>query len=522
MSDLQVNSSHPSLPPPAAVLGSTDSDGDLPLSVGSAQDDSESTALLSPMVAATVGSTGAPPASSTDDVDGTSSHLADLQRVHELIKVTQDKISKCKEAIKQEQRTRDENVDEYLRVSANTVDKHHVQKMKSVFEKKNQKSSQRMAHLQRKLQIYLQRQRQLETSGLDNCRPTKGVLKDVGQGLRSVGGNIRHGITGLSGTVVENVKEGIQGAAGTVMSKPREIAHLLKNRFGSADNITTLSSDSPETTPNRSHHGSATLPPGIPSIPNAVCYSRSEEASDISSVASDAAAPASVGSPRPPPSVLAESRQLQLFSEMSERREELERLREEVDTIKSTLQQEVSCLQQQLHEERERHERIEEQLNDFIELHQNEMENVRQQISDAEEKVQYQSEERLRDVHELLDKCSTRILRIEHQQLEHQQFVNIEVIGNSQARALIVKLVNCVLTALQLLLLLVNTAVGVSAPFLRTRVRVVLTVCSASLVALLAHHWPTVSWLLHSYVLGRSADVTITGSVTPRIPTDPT
>lgn len=44
---------------------------------------------------------------------------------------------------------------------------------------------------------------------------------------RNVGGNIRDGITGLGGSV---------------MSKPREFAHLIKNKFGSADNINQLSS----------------------------------------------------------------------------------------------------------------------------------------------------------------------------------------------------------------------------------------------------------------------------------------
>lgn len=45
--------------------------------------------------------------------------------------------------------------------------------------------------------------------------------------FRNVGGNIRDGISGLSGSV---------------MSKPREFAHLIKNKFGSADNINQLSS----------------------------------------------------------------------------------------------------------------------------------------------------------------------------------------------------------------------------------------------------------------------------------------
>ena len=64
---------------------------------------------------------------------------------------------------------------------------------------------------------------------------------------------------------------------------------------------------------------------------------------------------------------------------------------------------------------------------------------------------------------------SLQISRMEHQQVEHQQLVNIEVIGNSQARALVVKLVNIVLTVLQVVLLIVATLANITMPFLRTR-----------------------------------------------------
>jgi len=49
-------------------------------------------------------------------------------------------------------------------------------------------------------------------------------------------------------------------------------------------------------------------------------------------------------------------------------------------------------------------------MNDLIELHQNEIENLKQNMVDMEEKVQYQSEERLRDVHEMLESCKTRVV----------------------------------------------------------------------------------------------------------------
>lgn len=98
------------------------------------------------------------------------------------------------------------------------------------------------------------------------------------------------------------------------------------------------------------------------------------------------------------------------------------------------LQQEVSFVSAALQEERFRVERLEEQINDLTELHQNEVkhyffffsienkcsyslltllryqvENLKQNIADMEEKVQYQSEERLRDIHDLLESCHTRV-----------------------------------------------------------------------------------------------------------------
>lgn len=40
---------------------------------------------------------------------------------------------------------------------------------------------------------------------------------------------------------------------------------------------------------------------------------------------------------------------------------------------------------------------------------QNEIENLKQTIADMEEKVQYQSDERLQDVNDVLENCQTRV-----------------------------------------------------------------------------------------------------------------
>jgi sensor histidine kinase YesM len=73
------------------------------------------------------------------------------------------------------------------------------------------------------------------------------------------------------------------------------------------------------------------------------------------------------------------------------------------------MQRDVAFVSQALQEERFRSERLEEQVNDLTELHQNEVENLKQTITDMEEKVQYQSEERLRDIHEMLECCQTKV-----------------------------------------------------------------------------------------------------------------
>ena len=110
-------------------------------------------------------------------------------------------------------------------------DKQQLARIKALFEKKNQKSANNIVQLQKKLEGYLGKLQEVETNGgsikSQNFRPTRDVLRDVGQGIKNVGGNIRDGITGLSGSV---------------MSKPREFAHLIKNKFGSADNINEISS----------------------------------------------------------------------------------------------------------------------------------------------------------------------------------------------------------------------------------------------------------------------------------------
>ncbi|XP_011345505.1 transmembrane and coiled-coil domains protein 2 isoform X2 [Ooceraea biroi] len=433
----------------------------------------------------------------SDDVDSSAA------RVRQAIEHIQSKIAKTREQIRIEQTTRDENVNEYLKLAAN-ADKQQLTRIKTVFEKKNQKSAHSISQLQKKLDSYTKKLRNYEMNGAPaSHRQPREVLRDMGQGLKNVGGNIRDGITGFSGTV---------------MSKPREFAHLIKNKFGSADNINTLShgstfyvndtphagnGDNTSVEEDKAHHGSATLPGGcsLGSTQSAAAMKfPSEEGSECSSVTSESG-PGSRGQPHTCHSNNAALSLKSIFSELQEHRENLDRMREKLDSIK-TLQQEVTYLSHSLQEERFRCERLEEQINDLTELHQNEVENLKQTITDMEEKVQYQSEDRLRDIHEMLESCQTKICKMEHQQQQHQQYVTLEGLDNSNARALVVKLINVVLTVLQVILLLVATGAGIMMPFLRTsctkphcfmcRVRILTTTLVVLGIVFVLKQWPEV------------------------------
>lgn len=131
------------------------------------------------------------------------------------------------------------------------------------------------------------------------------------------------------------------------------------------------------------------------------------------------------------------------------RREECDKLARELEIQKQHFKQELEFLGGQLREEAIRCERLEEQMNDLTELHQNEIENIKSGVTDMEEKVQYQSEERVRDIQEQLAILETKVFRMEHQAAQDRQHFSIEGIENSNARAIVVKGINVLLTLLQ-------------------------------------------------------------------------
>uniref|UniRef100_F6QA24 Transmembrane and coiled-coil domain family 1 n=2 Tax=Monodelphis domestica TaxID=13616 RepID=F6QA24_MONDO len=426
----------------------------------------------------------------TDSVDGTP----DPQRTKAAITHLQQKILKLTEQIKIEQTARDDNVAEYLKL-ANNADKQQTARIKQVFEKKNQKSAQTILQLQKKLEHYHRKLREVEQNGIP--RQPKDVFRDMHQGLKDVGAKV----TGFSEGVVDSVKGGLSSfsqathsAAGAVVSKPREIASLIRNKFGSADNISNLKDSLEE---GQIEDGPGGKPLGvIANFQSSPKYGSEEDCSSATS-GSVGANSTTGGGPVGASSSKTNTLDMQssgfdaILHEIQEIRETQARLEESFENLKEHYQRDYSLIMQALQEERYRCERLEEQLNDLTELHQNEILNLKQELASMEEKIAYQSYERARDIQEALEACQTRISKMELQQ-QQQQVVQLEGLENATARNLLGKLINILLAVMAVLLVFVSTVANCVVPLMKTRSRTFSTLFLVVFIAFLWKHWDAI------------------------------
>ncbi|XP_051059759.1 transmembrane and coiled-coil domains protein 1 isoform X1 [Phodopus roborovskii] len=428
----------------------------------------------------------------TESVDG----IPDPQRTKAAIAHLQQKILKLTEQIKIAQTARDDNVAEYLKL-ANSADKQQAARIKQVFEKKNQKSAQTILQLQKKLEHYHRKLREVEQNGIP--RQPKDVFRDMHQGLKDVGAKV----TGFSEGVVDSVKGGFSSfsqathsAAGAVVSKPREIASLIRNKFGSADNIPNLKDSLEE---GQVDDGGKALGV-ISNFQSSPKYGSEEDCSSATSGsvgANSTTGGIAVGASSSKTNTLdmQSSGFDALLHEIQEIRETQARLEESFETLKEHYQRDYSLIMQTLQEERYRCERLEEQLNDLTELHQNEILNLKQELASMEEKIAYQSYERARDIQEALEACQTRISKMELQQ-QQQQVVQLEGLENATARNLLGKLINILLAVMAVLLVFVSTVANCVVPLMKTRNRTFSTLFLVAFIAFLWKHWDA----LFSYV----------------------
>nr|XP_015198242.1 PREDICTED: transmembrane and coiled-coil domains protein 2 isoform X3 [Lepisosteus oculatus] len=455
-----------------------------------------------------VSTLGLPPTATHGGSDGNISldvpEAPDPQRTRAAIDHLQQKILKITEQIRIEQEARDENVAEYLKLAHN-ADKQQASRIKQVFEKKNQKSAQTISHLHKKLEHYHKKLKEIEQNG--PSRQPKDVLRDVQQGLKDVGANMRAGISGFGGGVVEGVKGGVSALSHTaVVSKPREFASLIRNKFGSADNIAhlkdTLDDPHPEEA-QRALSGSATLVSSPKYNSDDECSSATSGSAGGSNSGAGGGAGLAPGMGSPKSNTLDSQHHTHstwdtLLEELREIKASQAHLEDAIEDMKTQLQRDYSYMTQCLQEERYRYERLEEQLNDLTELHQNEMTNLKQELASMEEKVAYQSYERARDIQEAVESCLTRITKLELQQ-QQQQVVQLEGVENANARALLGKFINVILALMAVLLVFVSTLANFITPLMKTRARVAGTVLLVLLLVSLWKHWDVLElWLLPS------------------------
>ncbi|KAK7891312.1 hypothetical protein WMY93_023275 [Mugilogobius chulae] len=169
-----------------------------------------------------------------------SSSGCEVQRSRSCLDNLQQKILKVTEQLKIEQTARDENVAEYLKL-VNSADKQQMSRIKQVFEKKNQKSSQNIAQMQKKLEQYHKKMKDTEVQ-----QPSHGLMfkhstiprESSRELLKDITGSGRHPTMDK----IKTIGPGVSLSPPFFFSKPREFANLIRNKFGSADNIDHLKS----------------------------------------------------------------------------------------------------------------------------------------------------------------------------------------------------------------------------------------------------------------------------------------
>uniref|UniRef100_A0A4W5L4U8 Transmembrane and coiled-coil domain family 3 n=1 Tax=Hucho hucho TaxID=62062 RepID=A0A4W5L4U8_9TELE len=431
----------------------------------------------------------------------------------------QQKILRVTEELKIEQEARDDNVAEYLKL-VNSADKQQVGRIKQVFEKKNQKSAHSIANMQKKLEQYHKKMK--DSSEKDaSSKHHSGPKENSKDRLSLTVSNVSSGSGRHPTDKIKTVGPGVSLSPPFFFSKPRDFANLLRNKFGSADNIAHLktSLDTPNSFrcegTGRALSGSATIGDGKTATPAATMtpkYTSDDECSSGTSLSADSngntlALGVGLGlegglgaAVTPGQSLEAGDGQGRLdltMEEVREIRETQGQLEEDMETLRTQFKKDYGFITQTLQEERYRYERLEDQLNDLTELHQAETADLKQELASIEERVAYQAYERARDIQEALESCQTRVSKLELQQ-QQQQTVQLE---SSDARVLLGKSINIMLALVTVILVCVSTAAKFAAPLLRSRRHVMGTFLGMCLLALFWKNWENLQRAMESVLV---------------------
>ncbi|XP_013872601.1 transmembrane and coiled-coil domain protein 3 isoform X2 [Austrofundulus limnaeus] len=425
-----------------------------------------------------------------DLTDASPRYGLEVQRSRSCLDNLQQKILKVTEQLKIEQTAKEENVAEYLKLMS-SADKQQMGRIKQVFEKKNQKSAQNITQMQKKLEQYHRKMK--DTEVLHSPPPRSWSVKrstipreSPRELLRDMTGSGRHPTMDK----IKTIGPGVSLSPPFFFSKPREFANLIRNKFGSADNIAHLktnmdsSSALPSDNAGKGLSGSTSLV-GKPKYP-----SDDECSSGSASFSAD-----SNGKPALGAATAGQGQQVEggsqnrldlYYEEVREIKDTQSQLEEDIEEIKAQFKRDYDIINQSLQEERYRYGRLEDQLNDLTELHQHEMSNLKQELASIEERVTYQAQERARDMQEALESCQTRVSKLELHQQHQQQTVQLE---SPNARVLLGKTINIMLAIITVILVCVSTAAKFAAPLMRSRYHVVATLLGLCFLTVFWKNW---------------------------------
>ncbi|XP_033824557.1 transmembrane and coiled-coil domain protein 3-like [Periophthalmus magnuspinnatus] len=444
------------------------------------------------------------------DFDG-STLGCEVQRSRSCLDNLQQKILKVTEQLKIEQTVRDENVAEYLKL-VNSADKQQMGRIKQVFEKKNQKSSQNIAQMQKKLEQYHKKMKDSEIQQTTPPHPPMFKHSTIPREssrelLKDITGSGRHPTMDK----IKTIGPGVSLSPPFFFSKPREFANLIRNKFGSADNIDHLKSpaDSNSALPTDSTSkglSSSTSMVGKPKYPSDdECSSGSASISDSNGntpVAGGGATGRLVHDQGPgqeqQSGAEGQGRLAFCLEEAREIKDAQNQLEEDLEELKAQFKREYEALNGLLLEEKYRYEQLEDQLNDLTELHQNEMANLKQELASIEERVAYQAQERARDMQEALESCQTRVSKLELQQQQQQQTVQLET---HDARVLLGKTINIMLAIITVILVCVSTAAKFAAPLMRSRHHVIATILGVCFLTFFWKNWERLQHVIDRMLL---------------------
>lgn len=286
----------------------------------------------------------------------------ELQRSRSCLDNLQQKILKVKEQLKIEQTARDENVAEYLKL-VSSADKQQVGRIKQVFEKKNQKSAQNIAQMQKKLEQY---HRKMKDSGVQpSPSPRHFIVKhstipreSPRELLKDMTGSGRHPTMDK----IKTIGPGVSLSPPFFFSKPREFANLIRNKFGSADNIANFKNSLDASSPPTGDIAGKGLSSSTSMVAKPRCPSDDECSSGSASILADnnghqegggtLTEPAHAHSQQPGEDL--QSRLTPSLVELVEIRDTQSQLEDEVEELKTQFTKEYGLISRSLQEERYR------------------------------------------------------------------------------------------------------------------------------------------------------------------------